>query len=560
MGNSAETLTVSHARALLAAGFAALEERKQEINDLNVYPVPDGDTGTNLGLTLRGMVDTVSRLSADLGHQEICAAISQAALMGARGNSGVILSQMVRGAMDVFAQSEGLSTEVLARALRHATDTAYRAVRRPVEGTMLTVLRDMASAAEAAADATTDPVAFMEAVVGEGWKSVERTPLLLRVLADAGVVDAGGFGLVVLIEGVAGRGEGTSVPIETRVERLGALEGEVESEEAEESSGYAYCTSYLVVGEGLDTERLEQQLTPLGDSLLVVGDGTRVKIHVHTDEPGKVLAIGTSLGVLSEIEIDNMAEQTEARRRRLGEAQSAQAASTSARSVPEPTEVDDPGLTQIVAVVAGEGNKRLFRDLGVDFIVDGGQTMNPSTEDLMRAIDKARAPSVIVLPNNSNIIMTAEQTTALSDRDIEVVPSRSLQAGLSAAVTYERRNDGGTNARDMRAALEAVVTGEITRAVRDSQVDGVQVGSGDFIGLVEDRVVSASSDLPTVVQSVLSRLLEGRRELLTVLVGEGDDAGHALEAVEALREAHPGVEIDVHQGGQPHYPLLLSAE
>ena len=545
MANSAEALTVSQARALLAAGFAALEERKQEINDLNVYPVPDGDTGTNLSLTLRGMVDSVSKLAPDIGQTELCGAISQAALMGARGNSGVILSQIVRGAMDVLAQPGPLTTEVLAHSLRHATDTAYRAVRRPVEGTMLTVLRDMAAEADTASQATTDPVAFMEAVIAEGWNSVARTPSLLRVLADAGVVDAGGYGLVVLLEGATRRGEEAAIPIETRVERLAVLEGTLPAEEEEEASAYAYCTSYLLTGQRLDKDRLEQELSHLGDSLLVVGDGSRVKIHMHTDEPGRVLSIGTSLGVLSEIEIDNMVEQTLARSRRLGEAEPVQS---------------DPGLTQVVAVVAGEGNKRLFRNLGVDFIVDGGQSMNPSTEDLMRAIDKTRAPSVIILPNNSNVIMTAEQTTKLSDRDILVLPSHSVQAGLTAAVAYERRNDGAANARDMRAALKAVVTGEITRAVRDSLVDGVQVKAGDFIGLVEDEVVSSSSDLRTVVQSVLSRLLDGSREVLTVLVGEGEEAGRALEVVEALRDAHEGVEIDVHEGGQPFYPLLLSAE
>ncbi len=559
LANSADALTISQARNVLAAGFLALEERKQEINDLNVYPVPDGDTGTNLSLTLRGMVETVAKVSPDVGPHELCAAVSQAALMGARGNSGVILSQMVRGAMDVFAQSGALTTEVFARALRHATDTAYRAVRKPVEGTMLTVLRDMAVAAEEAARETSDAAALMEAVIAEGWKSVERTPTLLRVLADAGVVDAGGFGLVVLLEGARKRGEDTVVPIETHSERLAAFQVAEEFEEEGEVSDFAYCTSYLLTGDGLDKERLELELSSLGDSLLVVGDGGRVKIHVHTNEPGKVLAIGTSLGVLSEIEIDNMVEQTQARRRRLSEAERATADTGALELAPDLIEAD-PGLTQVVAVVAGEGNKRLFRDLGVDFIVEGGQSMNPSTEDLMQAIERTTAPSVVVLPNNGNIIMTADQTARLSDRDIHVVPSRSVQAGLSAAVAYDRRNDGAANARDMQAALDAVVTGEVTRAVRDSQVDGVRVQSGDFIGLVDDSVISASPDLPTVVQSVVSHLLDGRREMLTVLVGDGEEARLALEAVETVRVAHEGVEIDVHHGGQPHYPLLLSAE
>lgn len=553
MASSTETAFVSQARILLGAGFAALEERKQEINDLNVYPVPDGDTGTNLSLTLRGMVEAVTKLPPDVGRKEVCDAISQAALMGARGNSGVILSQMVRGAMDVLGEVEKFDADGLARSLRHATETAYRAVRRPVEGTMLTVLRDMAAVAGTAAAGSHDPLVLFEAAVKEGWRSVERTPSLLKVLADAGVVDAGGYGLVVVLEGMIEKEEQTEIPIVTRMAGLAALEGFLTEEESEEElSAFGYCTSFLLTGEDLDRQWLEDELSLLGDSLLVVGDGSRIKIHVHTDEPGKVIGIGTALGVLSGIEIDNMDEQTQARSARLGGAGSA-VSRVDAGS-------DDPGLTQVVAVVAGEGNKRLFRNLGVDLIVDGGQSMNPSTEDLMRAIDEARAPSIIVLPNNGNIIMTAEQTMRLTEKEVLVLPSRSLQAGLSAVVAYDGRSDGSANARDMRAALETVITGEVTRAVRDSQVDGVEVRAGDFIGLVEEKIVVASADVTPVVESVVARLLENGQEMLTVLVGEGEDAVGALEALESLRGAHDGVEIDVHDGGQPFYPLLLAAE
>ena len=545
MASSADgALTVARARELLAAGFAALEQRKQEINDLNVYPVPDGDTGTNLALTVKSMAESVARLPDDLSEPEVCSAISQAALMGARGNSGVILSQIVRGGMDVLGQDGPVTPEVLTRVLRHATDTAYRAVRKPVEGTMLTVLREMAEAAAQAGDAQ-GLRGFLEHVIGAGWKSVERTPTLLRVLADAGVVDAGGFGLVVFIEGAANGRGGAKTEIVARFDPTAAIAAGAEGE-IEEESDFTYCTSFLLCGQALDQASLEQALGRLGDSLLVVGDERQLKVHVHTDEPGAVLAIAGAGGVLTEIEIDNMKEQTAARRRRLAEV--------------EPKAPVDAGLTQVVAVVAGEGNKALFRNLGLDLIVEGGQSMNPSTEDLMRAVEKATAPSVIILPNNANVIMTAEQTVGLTDKEVLVVPSRSIQAGLSAAVAFDKRKPGAENAKEMRAAIDGVATADITRAVRDSLVDGVQVRAGDFIGLIDDRVVVGGGELEPVIGDMVGRLLQGGRTLLTALIGEDENGERAAAAIERLRGEYPSVEIELHRGGQPFYPVLLSAE
>lgn len=537
-------LTVSRARALLSAGFQALEDRKQEINDLNVYPVPDGDTGTNLALTLKGILDAFARLPEDLSGRALCDAVSQAALMGARGNSGVILSQIIRGAMEILGPKQAITGETITAAMRHATDTAYRAVRKPVEGTMLTVLREMAEAAEADPDPG-DIRGLMERAVLAGWRSVEKTPTLLKVLADAGVVDAGGYGLVVLVEGAASGGAAWETPIATRAAQPIPMGGDMYADEEEPESLYTYCTSFLLTGGQLGKDGLEEQLARLGDSLLVVGDSSQLKIHVHTDDPGQVLAVGTSMGVLSEIEIDNMKIQTSERAMRLARA---------GQAAPE-----EPGLTQVVAVVVGEGNKRLFRDLGVDFLVDGGQSMNPSAEDLMRAVEKASAPSVIILPNNSNVIMTAEQTAKLTDKAVFVLATRSMQAGLSAAVAFDRRIDGSENMDEMRSAIKNVATGEVTRAVRDSVVDGVQIKAGDYIGLIDEKVVVASRDLEPVVDEVAATLMSDGREVLTVLKG-GDDPDGAAKAAEHLKQAHPAVEIDVYDGGQPLYPLLLSAE
>lgn len=556
MSSSSGAFTVPQVHAVWTAGYEALEQRKQEINDLNVYPVPDGDTGTNMLLTVRSIVEGIARLPQSCSQAQLCSTVAQAALMGARGNSGVILSQIVRGALEVLREAPALSPEVLVRAFRHATETAYRAVRRPVEGTMLTVLRDMAQAA-AWAPQTSDAQVLLGRVIAAGWDSVARTPSLLKVLADAGVVDAGGFALVVLIEGmVSGRPSG-EVPITLRWIPEPEMETGIYEPPEEAASRFTYCTSFLLRGRGLRRQDLEERLGALGDSLLVVGDDTQIKVHVHTDDPGEVLSLATALGVLTAIEIDNMREQEAERTARL-EAQSDRAGAVGGPAAGESS--SDTPLTQVVAVVAGEGNKALFRNLGVDFIVDGGQSMNPSTEDLVRAMQQAQAPAIVVLPNNGNVVMTAEQTVGLVSREVHVVPTRSIQAGLSAAVAFDKRRPGADNAKDMAAAARAAVTGEITRAVRDSLVDGVQVRGGEFIGLVEEKVVISSPSLEEVVERVADRLLADGREILTVLLGEDQEAARAAEVVKRLRARHPGAEIELFEGGQPHYPLLLSAE
>ena len=292
----------------------------------------------------------------------------------------------------------------------------------------------------------------------------------------------------------------------------------------------------------------------------MVGDSSQLKVHVHTDDPGRALGLGTAMGTLSAIEIDNMREQTAERSTSSGERGERGHRSAERLIGRECFRPPDPGLTQLVAVVAGEGNKKLFRNLGVDFIVDGGQSMNPSAQELLSAVEEAVAPSVIILPNNANVIMTAEQTLHLTAKDVHIVPTKSVQAGLSAAVAYDRRSAGEQNARDMSEAIAGVAAGEVTRAVRDSLVDGVQVKTDDFIGLVDDRVIAASEELSEVVREVVARLLDGGREMLTVLVGEGADGARARELMGEVRSTHPEVEIESHEGGQPYYPLLLSAE
>ncbi len=554
-------VTAERALATVAAGFQALEARKQEVNNLNVYPVPDGDTGTNLALTVKSVLDDLQTLPGGMGPADICAAMEEAALMGARGNSGVILSQMVRGAMEELGEHGEISPALLPAVLRRATDTAYRAVRKPVEGTMLTVLREMAEAAEAAAPGLTLHE-LLERVIEAGWQSVQRTPQLLKVLADAGVVDAGGFGLVVILEGMAG-GEVTLARALT-AEDLAVLPPRDEAEE-HAVSPYTYCTSFLLKGSNLDLVDLETALGGLGDSLLVVGGPNQLKVHIHTDEPGSVLALATARGVLSVIEIDNMKEQTAARSERL------RAAAEKAVATQGPLDACVPGgpdgdagpvRTQVVAVVAGEGNQRLFANLGVSSFVEGGQTMNPSAEQLMQAVRQTTAPDIVILPNNKNIILAAEQIVGrVEGKHVQVVPTKSMLAGMSAMVVFDPCRGGGENIEEMLAVLQTVSTGEITRAVRDSRIDGLDIRQGHFIGLVDGKVLATGPTLTGVAEEVALLLVREDSEVLTILVGDGDDNREAGEAAAALATRYSGrLQVDIHEGGQPLYPLLLSVE
>lgn len=556
MNGQGGVLSVPRVQAFIAAGLAALERQRQRINDLNVYPVPDGDTGTNLVLSVRAILDYLSTQPPDLPQSEVLKVVSQAALMGARGNSGVILSQIVRGVAEVLETAPGLDSGHLARALAQGTETAYHAIRKPVEGTMLTVLRHMSEVAQQAEPGL--PVAaLLERVVAAGWAGVEETPSQLKVLADAGVVDAGGYGLVVLVEGMAG-----CRPADTDLEaarlQLGPEVSTVAVSADLQPSASGYCTSFLLTGQDLDRESVEQRLLRLGDCVLVVGDSTRLKIHVHTDHPGRALELGSAMGVLSHIEIDNMAEQAEERNSRL----------EAGKDNEGPADIHGGNgssphggtVTQLVAVVAGEGNKQLFRNLGVDLIVDGGQSMNPSTEEIVWAVERSAASGVIILPNNGNVVMAAEQTAKMMEREVHVVPTSSIQAGLSAAVVFDPRKPAEANLEAMRRASQEVATAEVTHAVRDSMVDGVEVSAGHFIGLVGGRVIVSSANLDVVLEGLVALLLSEERELLTALIGEGEHGPAVIAVLERVWAEHPEVELEIHEGGQPFYPVLLSAE
>jgi uncharacterized protein len=519
---------------LARGALTSLERNRQRIDDLNVYPVPDGDTGTNLTLTARSVVDGLEQSAAE-DRAALVKEVTRAALMGARGNSGVILSQIIRGAAEALGAATAIDADVVARAFQAARDAAYRAVREPVEGTMLSVIREMAEESENFRGDDVDEL--LAALVRRGEAAVARTPEQLAVLREAGVVDAGGLGLLEIVRGLAATAAGEELP-----------EAPAQREELnidaihQELSKYRYCTVFMIEGEKLDHDAIESELLELGDSLLVVGDADALKVHLHTDEPGKALGVGTRTGVIDRVEIANMHEQTVQREERL------------LHPVPDAPHT----ASGVVAVVAGEGNRRLFESLGATEIVAGGQTMNPSAADLVAAIEATRADEVILLPNNSNVILSAEQAAKLATKPVEVISTDSIPAGLAAMVSFEPDRSAKENAAEMRELLQSVKTGEVTKASRDVEMNGLAISKGAWLGLADGEAIAGGPDFEEVAAAVAERLLAEPRGLLTLLTGADEPNLEGL--VKRIERLHPELELDVQDGGQPHYPLLLSAE
>jgi uncharacterized protein len=509
---------------LARGGLAALEGNRQRIDDLNVYPVPDGDTGTNMTLTVRAVVEEIERSQAE-DRATFASEITRAALMGARGNSGVILSQAIRGAAEVLRESDDIPG-----ALRGAADAAYRAIKKPVEGTMLTALRELAEEAERGSD--------LAAIVARGDDCVARTTEMLAQLKQAGVVDAGAAGLVELVRGIAGVLTGEPLP-EAPVQA--SAFNLTDDAFHQELSRYRYCTVFVVEGEGLDSDAIEAELEPIGDSLLVVGDRSALKVHVHTDDPGKALSLVGARGTIGGVEIANMHEQTQEREERL------------LRAVPPAP----ASLCEAVAVTSGSGNRRLFESLGAR-VVDGGSTMNPSTAELLEALEAVSSFEVVVLPNDRNVLLAAEHAALNASRPVRVIQSLSMQAGLAAMVAFDPEVPAEENVVAMTLAVESVSTGAVTVASRDVQSNGVAIRKGAWLGLADGEPVAGGESFAEVTRAVLDRLLAEPRGVLTLLTGEERPELDALLA--EIEADHPELELDVHEGGQPHYTLLLSAE
>lgn len=530
----------------IAAAAKALAARKEEINRLNVFPVPDGDTGTNMSLTFAMVVENLAKLPIGATDEERRRAITSGALMGARGNSGVITSQIMRGLCEGIANHETFDLVAVDDAFDRAVEVAFNAVRKPVEGTILTVLRDTASAARKARKKKMELEEGLRFIVGEAYASVQRTPDLLPVLKENGVVDAGGFGLAIFFDSFVSALTGRSDTLgdELAFARTAAPKVEIEQINDWEGSAYMYCNEFLVDSDTLDPEEALDFLHTMGDCELCVGSVPKFKVHVHSNTPDKVLAYFLERGQISEVFIHNMKLQSEERSAKLEQEQEA--------------ETKPIGF---VAVAVGSGNAAILESLGVDYVVSGGQTMNPSTKELLDAVNSVNAEAVIILPNNSNIIMAAQSCSEVSDKPCAVVPTKSVPEAFLAMFAFDETASLEENVEAMTEARDEVKTGEVTRAIKDSKdVHGNPIHDGDVIGIADGELEVVSDSIEDATMRILEVLEAEDADTLTILAGEDytDDAFEAL--IERIEEAYEDLEIDSHRGEQPLYPIVLSVE
>lgn len=529
--------------ALVFKAAEALKTHRDEINRLNVFPVPDGDTGTNMSLTMDAVVAEVGRLGDDATLADVCRAVTHGSLMGARGNSGVILSQILRGFCEYLGPLEFVDPQAISDALARSVEVAFQAVRRPVEGTILTVLKDAAAAAPAAVEAGGDITGVVEAAVTEAFASVRRTPDLLSVLKEANVVDAGGYGLAVLAEGFAaalGQHEIRSFDVTVRPDVTGPVVAEMPENDWDDQE-YLYCTEFLLFGEALDRDAIEDRLASVGGSELVVGAPDHLKIHVHTNDPSDVLGYALSLGDVAEVHINNMRRQTAAR------AQEIRAEAVHHKPL------------GFVAVAAGEGLAAILSSLGVDAVVSGGQTMNPSTSELLDAIKSVPADAVIVLPNNRNIILAANQTVGIADKPVGVVPTTSVPEAFSAMLSSDASLPLEANVAAMTEAAEGVRTGEITTAIKDSKGKAGKIKAGQVIGISDHEIEAVGEDVGGVAAQLLD-VIAGDGETLMLLAGADMSDEDFARIAARLGEAHPDLDVETHRGEQPLYPLIMAVE
>jgi DAK2 domain fusion protein YloV len=565
-------------RAVLA-GQAWLEQHREAINALNVFPVPDGDTGTNMTLTMRAATKEIAD-SAEASASVIAATFSRGALMGARGNSGVILSQILRGLSKGLEGKKTFTAVDFAAALQESARLAYSAVIKPVEGTILTVIRDAAEAARQSAADGANLSTMLGDTVRAAQASVARTPDLLPTLKQAGVVDAGGQGLATILEGVWRYSRGESLTMSPREFRAEVAEAHHKGMVTVEEE-FGYEVVFLLEGENLDVDTIRQTIIDMGGvSTVVAGDHTLLKVHTHTPSPGKILDYGVSLGSLQDINIENLQAQSlryaadSAREHGLNVPDGMQttgAATANGRGgvgtavaapvMAPPADTTPTGEISTVAVAAGNGWVELFQSLGVSAIVPGGQTMNPSTQELLDAVQRCSSSKVILLPNNGNVIMSARQVPDLATgKEVYVIPSDSLPQGVGALLAFNFEADFKTNCQAMEQASKRVQTAEITQAVRTVQIDGINVTEGDIIGLVNNRLVTAGTDQQTVVHDTLTRMNVGQFEIVTLYAGEGVSAATTNEIAQRIKEWFPAQEIEVVHGGQPYYDFIISAE
>jgi len=548
---------------MFLAGAANLEAKKEVINELNVFPVPDGDTGTNMTLTIMSAAKEVGALEkADM--KSVSKAISSGSLRGARGNSGVILSQLLRGFTKEIREHQEIDVPVLAAACERATATAYKAVMKPKEGTILTVARGLSEKAAELAGTMEDLETFIPEIIEAAKEVLERTPEMLPVLKEAGVVDSGGQGLVEVLNGACDAFQGKEIDY-SAIEAAPAVKMVKPEAQAQADIRFGYCTEFIIMTERefseQDEESFKAYLESIGDSIVCVADEDVVKVHVHTNDPGLAIQKALTYGQLSRMKIDNMREEHQEKLIRDAEKVAAEQAEAAKKKKEQEAPKEPRKSVGFIAVSIGEGMNSIFRELGVDYIIEGGQTMNPSTEDMLTAIDQVNADHIFILPNNKNIVLAANQARSLvKDKDVIVIPTKTVPQGITAVISYMPDADVDTNEETMLEEITNVKTGQVTYAVRDTHIDDKEIHEGDIMGIGDAGILSVGQSVEATAKEMLAKMTDEDSEMISLYYGEDIREEDAERFGQEIAELYPDVDVDVHSGGQPIYYYVISVE
>ena len=556
-----KTINVDMLARMFLAGAQNIEAQKEFINELNVFPVPDGDTGTNMSMTIMSAAREVTALDKP-GMAELAKAISSGSLRGARGNSGVILSQLLRGFTKAIREEKEIDALGLAAACARARDTAYKAVMKPKEGTILTVASGIADKAAEMAEETDDLEVFIPAVIKHAEEVLEKTPDMLPVLKEAGVVDSGGQGLLEVIKGAYDAFQGKEIDYSAiQPGKVASGTGAVRMTQEDSEIKFGYCTEFIILTEKEFTDENESDfksyLSSIGDSIVCVADDDVVKVHVHTNDPGLAIQRALTYGQLSRMKIDNMREEHQ--EKLIRDAQKIAAEQAQEQKTKKP---DEPRKAMgFIAVSIGEGLNEIFKELGVDYIIEGGQTMNPSTEDMLNAIEQVNADTVFILPNNKNIVLAANQAKALvEEKDVIVIPTKTVPQGITAVINFMPEADAAANEETMLEEIKNVKSGQVTYAVRDTRIDDKEIHEGDIMGIGDHGILSVEQDVEAAAKVMLEQLVDEDSELISLYYGEEVTEEDAERFTAEIEELYPDIDVDAHFGGQPIYYYVLAVE
>lgn len=528
-----------------------LEEQKEYVNSLNVFPVPDGDTGTNMSMTFRSAISEIAKMESN-SIGEISKKLSKGALMGARGNSGVILSQVLRGVAKALDGKDEANSSEFAVSLMEGSKSAYKAVMRPTEGTILTIIR---TAGETAVKSeNTDITKLLKEVCTHSEIMLKKTPEMLPALKKANVVDSGGMGLLIIFKGMYEALYDNLTPNMIEENNKSASKPSPLGEMGEQEIKFGYCTEFIIHADNPDLDKFKSEIEPHGDCMVVVGLEDIVKVHIHTNDPGLIISKALKLGELSKIKIDNMREE---HRNTLIDTENVQYAEKAEEAS---TNQEDSKKYAFISVAMGEGIKNILKDMGVDFVIEGGQTMNPSTQDMVQCIEKLNAENIIILPNNKNIIMAAKQAADISDKNIYVLPTESIPQGITALTVFNSEKSADENIEAMSASLKNVKSGAITYAIRDSEMDGKVIKEGDILGLINGKIAEVGKDIYAVCKSVIADMVTEDSELITLFYGKDCDPGKVEDAVNELEDEYSDIDIQSYEGQQPLYYFIISVE